>query len=252
MCMRGKALGLLLASGKNAASGLGVPLALLLLLPMEAGIPIPIPADLVMLLIGERAADGSFPLWAAVIALEVVAIVGSAALFLVARGPGHALLERVGPRIGLTSERLERASALVERRGTPALMVGRGTPGLRTVTCIAAGGSGLSLRRALPALAIGASVFLQLHLVLGYFLGPAARDALEEAKGPAILLFVALLAAAAAYWFLRRRRRNALGAQGAQAMTEAACPLCLALNWVVERELIDRRASTPHPVRAAG
>ena len=68
----------------SAASGLGVPVALLLLLPMEAGIPIPIPADLVMLLIGERAAAGSFPLWAAVLALEVVAVLGSAALFLLA------------------------------------------------------------------------------------------------------------------------------------------------------------------------
>jgi membrane protein DedA with SNARE-associated domain len=242
------ALALMRASGKHAASGLGVPLALLLLVPMEAGIPIPIPADLVMLLIGERAADGSFPLWAAIIALEVVAVVGSAALFLIARGPGHALLERAGPRIGLTRERLDRATTLVERRGTAALAIGRGTPGLRTVTCIAAGGSGLRLRRALPALALGASVFLQLHLVLGYFLGPAARDVLENAKGPAITLFGALLGGAAVYWFVRRGRHR----EGAQAMTEAACPLCLALNWVVERELTDRRASTPHPARVGG
>jgi membrane-associated protein len=240
--------GLLLGAGKGAASGLGVPLALVLLVPMEAGIPIPVPADLVMLLIGERASDGSFPLWAAVIALEVVAVVGSAALFLIARGPGHALLERVGPRVGLTRERLDRASALVERRGTLALAIGRATPGLRTVTCVAAGGSGLSLRRALPALAIGASVFLQLHLVLGYFLGPAARDALQNAKGPAIALFAVLLVGAAVYWFLRRGRRR----DGVHAMTEAACPLCLALNWVVERELTAPRASTPRPARASG
>jgi hypothetical protein len=43
-----------------------------------------------------------------------------------------------------------------------------------------------------------------------------------------------LLAAAAVYWFTRRRRRRA---QAAQQMTEAACPLCLALNWAVERSL---------------
>jgi hypothetical protein len=61
-------------------------------------------------------------------------------------------------------------------------------------------------------------------------------------------LVAALLAGAAAYWFVRRGRRRG----GAQAMTEAACPLCLALNWVVERELTDRRASTPRPARAGG
>jgi hypothetical protein len=71
---------------------------------------------------------------------------------------------------------------------------------------------------------------------------------LESAKGPAIALFGALLVGAAVYWFVRRGRHR----EGAQAMTEAACPLCLALNWVVERELTDRRASTPHPARAGG
>ncbi len=132
------------------------------------------------------------------------------------------------------------------------LQSGAGRRGLRTVTGIAAGGSGMSLRRALPPLAIGASVFLQLHLVLGYFLGPAARDALDNAKGPAIALFAALFAAllvgAVAYWLVRRGRRRG----GTQGMTEAACPLCLALNWVVERELTDRRASSPRPARAGG
>jgi len=201
---------------------------------MEMGIPIPIPADLVMLLVGERAAEGSFPLWAAVLALEVVAVVGSAALFLIARGPGHALVDRLGPRVGLTPARMQRASALVERRGHTALLLGRATPGLRTVTVIVAGGSGVRLRRALPALALGASVFLQLHLVLGYFLGPAARDALDNARGPAIVVFGVLLVAAIVTWVVRRGRRA-----GAQAVTEAACPLCLALSWAVDRAVAD-------------
>jgi hypothetical protein len=39
---------------------------------------------------------------------------------------------------------------------------------------IAAAVSGLSARRALPALILGSSVFLQVHLVLGLLLGPLA------------------------------------------------------------------------------
>src|SRR4051812_18938807 len=145
---------ILAATGRGAGAGLGAPASIGLLLPMEAGLPIPIPADLVMLLVGERVADGSFPLWAAVLALEAVAVLGTAALFLVARGPGHALVERFGARLGLTRERLDTASELVERRGRPALVVGRATPGLRTVTVVAAGASGLHARRAIPALAL--------------------------------------------------------------------------------------------------
>ena len=161
----------LLTASHAALHGLGAPAALALLLPMEAGVPIPLPADFVMLLVGERAAAGAIPIWLAVVAFEAVAILGTAALFLVCRGPGHALVHRLGPRVGLTEERLGRVTALVERRGRPALAIGRGTPGLRTVTVVAAGGSGLGLGRALPALALGASVFLQLHLLLGYILG---------------------------------------------------------------------------------
>src|SRR4051812_8825675 len=100
---------------------------------MEAGLPIPIPADLVMLLVGERVAAGVFPLWLAVLAFEAVAVIGTTALFLASRGPGRAVVERLGPRVGLTTDRLDRAVRVVERRGRPALAVGRGTPGLRTV-----------------------------------------------------------------------------------------------------------------------
>ena len=57
---------------------------------MEAGVPVPIPADLVMLAVGARVGAGNIPLAVAVVAFEAVAIVGTTALFLAARGPGHA------------------------------------------------------------------------------------------------------------------------------------------------------------------
>ena len=164
-------------TGSGLPAGVGAIAGLALMVPMEAGIPIPIPADLVMLAVGTRVGAGDIPLWAAVLAFEAISVIGTTALFLAARGPGHALLARFGPRLGLTAERIGRATSLIERRGRPVLAVGRATPGLRTVTVIAAGGSGLSARRALPALILGSSLFLQLHLFLGYFLGSAAQHA---------------------------------------------------------------------------
>src|SRR5207245_8495680 len=136
----------------SSMGGLGAPVALALLVPMEAGVPVPLPADLVMLVVGEQAAAGHIPLWLAVVAREGIAVVGTTALYVLARGPGHAVVARFGPRIGLTPDRLERISAVIGRRGRPALAVGRGTPGLRTVTVVAAGGTGLGPRRSLPAL----------------------------------------------------------------------------------------------------
>jgi membrane-associated protein len=214
----------------ESSLGLGLPAVAGVLTAMEAGVPIPVPSDLVVLVLGERASAGRVPVLAAVIVLEAVAVAGTALLFFAARGPGQAVLARYGPRVGLTAARLNRASAVVRRRGPTALVVGRGTPGLRTVTVVAAGGSGLTLRRALPPLVLGSSIFLQLHHVLGYVLGPAAREALERAKGPVIVVLVLVAAAGVVFW-LRRRGRRA----GAQAATEACCPACLALGTVAPK-----------------
>jgi membrane protein DedA with SNARE-associated domain len=208
----------------------GAPAALALLVPMEAGVPIPLPADLVMLLVGERAAAGAVPLWLAILALEVVAVIGTCTLFLLCRALGQAVIGRLGNRVGLTEQRLDRAAAVVERRGRVALVVGRSTPGLRTVTVVAAGASGLRARRALPALILGSSLFLQLHLFLGYALGPAARHALQKARGPAVVVMAALVVGAVLFW-LRRRGRHA----GGQAAAEACCPLCLVLASLTDR-----------------
>jgi membrane protein DedA with SNARE-associated domain len=217
-------------AGASAGAGLGLPGLGVLLAAMEAGVPIPVPSDLVVLVLGERTAAGTFPIWAAVLLLEVVAVVGTGALLLACRGPGRAVISRLGPRLGLTAERLGKATALVERRGRGALAIGRATPGLRTLTVLAAGSSGVSPARALPALVVGSSVFLQLHLVLGYVLGPVARDAIESAKGPAIAVLVVLALAGVALWIRKRGR-----AKGVQASAEACCPACLALGLLVPR-----------------
>lgn len=156
----------------DTGAALGLPALAGLLVAMEAGVPIPIPSDVILLVLGERTSAGSFPLWLVVVALELVAAVGTACLFFLIRGPGRALLTRFGPRLGLTDARLRRASAVVDRRGRVALLVGRATPGLRTATVAAAATSTLSPGRALPPLILGSSVFVQLHLVLGYLFGP--------------------------------------------------------------------------------
>jgi len=219
--------------------GLGLPTAVALLVPMEAGVPIPIPDDLVMLLIGERVAAGEFSWWIAILGLEIVAIAGTSLLYFGFRGAGRVVETRIGPRVGLTEDRLARTRRFIERRGRVALVVGRLTPGLRTVTGAAAGGSGLSARHALPPLFIGATIFVQLHLVLGILVGPLARQAFEEAKGIATAVGLALLLAAAAYWFLRRRRVGIAG------WDEAACPACLGLA-----ELSDRVVGGPERTSA--
>jgi membrane protein DedA with SNARE-associated domain len=79
-----------------AIGSAGMPGLFGLLLAMEAGVPVPVPGDVVMLLVGERVSAGALPLWLAVAALELVAVAGTATLFLLARGPARTLPVRVG------------------------------------------------------------------------------------------------------------------------------------------------------------
>ncbi len=216
------------AAGSTA--GFGGAALLAVLTAGEAGLPIPVPSDLLMFGVGERVAAGALPLWAAIVGLEIVAVVGTTVQLAVCRGAGRSVVDRIGPRLGLSTERLARASAFLERRGRPALAIGRATPGLRTLTVVAAGGSGLRPRRALPALVVGSTVFLQLHLVLGLTLGPLARRAFDRAKGPTLLAGAVVVALALAFWLVRRGRRG-----GAKAFSEAACPVCLGLALVAAR-----------------
>ena len=209
---------------------MGVAAALVLLLPMEAGVPIPIPSDLLMLFIGQRAGAGEIPLWVAVLALEAVTLAGTAGLFLLVRGPAGSVLRRFGRRFGLTAERIARAENLLRRRGRNVLIVGRTTPGLRTLTVAAAAASGLSASQALPPLLIGSTIFIQGHVALGFLLGPLAEEALNRARGPVLIGLLLLVAVGVIVWIARRGRRGV-----AQAWTEASCPACLAVAAVTGR-----------------
>jgi membrane protein DedA with SNARE-associated domain len=93
------------------------------------------------------------------------------------------------------------------------------------VTVVAAAGSGIRAGRALAALVLGSSLFLQAHLLLGYLLGPAARQVLEQARVPVLIAAVAVLVAVAVVVLLRRRRGRV-----ARVLAEGACPACLALG----------------------
>lgn len=191
----------------------------------ETGVPIPIPGDLVMLLIGERTSAGNIGLLPAMLLLEIITLVGTSALFVSVRGPLRALVKRVGPKIGITDERLHGVAHLLARPLTVA--AGRMTPGARTLTVIGAAGAPIPWTKTLPPLLIGSTLFVQAHLLLGYTVGPVARRVVHAATGPMLLVLAGLLVVSVVVWIRKRGSRGAV-----EAFSEASCPACLAVAVV--------------------
>jgi membrane protein DedA with SNARE-associated domain len=199
------------------------------MLSKAIGIPVPIPADVIILAMGARAADGKVLLWQVFLALLVAMTLGGAVQFLLARGVGRRAIYRVGRYIGLTQARLDAAARAVRRGGILGIGLAILTPGVRTATVPACGLAGLSLAAFIPGLILGSTLNLAFHLGLGFLGAPLLAAMLGAVPLPALLALV-LLGLGLAVWLLLVRRRRGSVLEAVAAWEDATCPVCIALG----------------------
>lgn len=176
----------------------------------ELGVPSPIPGDLMMVFAGIRVAQGQIPLWLALFLQELVTVVGASGLFFLSRRCGRPLVLRFGKFIHLGPESLARAEKKIHEHGGWAIVVGRILPGLRIVTPIAAGVLGMPYTSFLPALALGAFVYIAAFTMLGVFVGPAALSFYDHFALPTNAL-ISLVVLGALVFVMRQVRRSPPG-----------------------------------------
>jgi membrane-associated protein len=179
----------------------------LVLLLEESGIPLPLPGDLVMMLAGVRVAQGRTHPVLAILLMESATLLGSSALYWLARRGGRPVLYRYGKFLHLELDKLERAEDFLRRHGQLAIVAGRVIPGLRIPTTLAAGVFGIPYWTFMPPLAVGASIYILFFFFVGLLAGPGVVRALEGPHFP--LRTIADVAgvglAIAAYVVIRRR-----------------------------------------------
>jgi membrane protein DedA with SNARE-associated domain len=183
----------------------GLAAAFIFLLVEEAGVPVPVPGDVLMLILGVQAREGRVALWQAIVVLELGTALGATGLFFLSRWAGRDLVYRYGRYVRLTPRRLERAERWIRRYGVVAVVAGRLLPGLRIVTAVACGVFGLPARVFLPAMALGALLYITAYTLLGYFFGRPVLDfvaGLDLSLGVllSLVLLVVLLV-----WIVRAR-----------------------------------------------
>ena len=227
----------------------GLAAIFIILLIKTIGIPIPIPADLIILTAGARVAQGKLNVWQTFSAILIALVIGGLIQFLLARSPGRGFLYRFGRFIGLTSPRLDAASARIKKGGALSISIAILVPGVRGAAVVASGLANMPLRIFLPGLVVGSVLFLGLHFFLGFLGGSLFSIIGHVLPLPAIalLVLVLLLTIFAVWVVIRKRRKTAqpdVEGTSLELWHEGICPVCLALytaNHMRSQVIVDKR-----------
>jgi membrane protein DedA with SNARE-associated domain len=159
-----------------------------------------------------------------IVALGVVAFVAAVAGdnigFAIGHFGGRALALRFGKYVFLTEERLNKAEAFFDRRGSIVITFARFVEGLRQANGIIAGITGMHWLRFLIFNAIGAALWVGTWVTIGYFAGNNITTVYHYITLYSYYVLAGLVVLIVGYIVWRRRRRHAAAA-AASATDEA-------------------------------
>jgi undecaprenyl-diphosphatase len=131
-------------------------------------------------------------------------VLGDSASFFIGRRLGRQFLERHGPRVKITHERLAQVDDYFAKHGGKTILIGRFIGLVRAVAPFIAGSSGLRYRSFLPYSVIGTGLWGTFYTLLGYFFY-RSFDKVAGIAGKATFVFAALvLTLVAIVWAYRR------------------------------------------------
>jgi membrane protein DedA with SNARE-associated domain/membrane-associated phospholipid phosphatase len=167
------------------------------------------PGETFMVFGGVVAGQGRVDLAALIALTWTAAVAGDVASFYLGRRLGRQFLERHGPKVSITPERLDQVDRFYDRHGGKAVLLGRFVGLVRAVSPFLAGSGGMAFRRFLPYDVLGAGLWSATFLTLGYVFWQNFGDVLHYAEQGAFALGSTICATIAVVWLVRNRRRVA-------------------------------------------
>jgi len=179
---------------------------------------LPVPDETLLTFAGFLAYQGELHLVPTLGAGFLGGAIGISLSYGVGRGLGAGVLDRWGPWLHLTPEKMTRVNQWFGTHGRWLLTVGYFVPGVRHLTALAAGSSRLPWRAFAPYAYSGALLWSGTFLALGYGFGPQWQDAwriFDHHRWVALVGFTVVGGAwLAGRWLLRRRRPRSDGRSG--------------------------------------
>ncbi|MGH2848074.1 MAG: VTT domain-containing protein [Thermoleophilaceae bacterium] len=168
------------------------------------------PGETVVIAGGVIAGQGEIELIPLVGLVWTCAILGDTTSYYVGRRLGRTFLERHGPRLKITHERLEQVEGYFERHGGKTILVGRFIGLVRALAPFIAGSSEMPYRRFIPFSIVGTGLWATTFSVLGYIFW-RSFDQVAHVAGQAVLGFgltVGLIVGIVVAYRRRRRIRE--------------------------------------------
>ena len=119
-------------------------------------------------------------------------MLGDTTSFYIGRRLGRRFLEKHGPRVKITHERLEQVEGYFDRHGGKTILIGRFIGLVRALAPFIAGSSGLAFRRFIPYSVVGCGAWATLFCVLGYIFW-RSFDKVQHLVGQALFGFAVLV-----------------------------------------------------------
>lgn len=169
-----------------------------------------IPGETAAVLGGVLASRGRVSLPLLMLVVVLAAIVGPLVGYEIGRHLGGRLLAR--PRLSRVAGGVDRAQAVLHRRGAVAVFLGRFIAVLRAMMPAVAGTTRLHYRTFLVYNALSAVLWGVGYCLLGYVAG-SAYAAIERTVGTGVAIAIAaVVLGAVVFWLVRRHRRDRVDA----------------------------------------
>src|SRR3954462_4988774 len=126
------------------------------------------PGETIVIAAGVIAGQGEIDVLPLIGVVWTWAVLGDTTSFYIGRRLGRRFLEKHGPRVKITHERLEQVEGYFDRYGGRTILIGRFIGLVRALAPFIAGASGLAYKRFLPYSVVGTGLWSTAFCVLGY------------------------------------------------------------------------------------
>ncbi|WP_028399789.1 DedA family protein [Ectobacillus panaciterrae] len=132
---------------------------------------LPVPDELLLTFVGYQVSRGYMTYTAALASGFAGAALGITLSYMLGLRLGLPVLRKLGPKVGIREDKIQRTHNLFEKYGPFLLMIGYFLPGVRHLTAYFAGISSLSFRKFCFFAYLGAFIWVSLFVTVGWKLG---------------------------------------------------------------------------------